>query len=342
MKKINFRNDYCGIAHKDILQALIENENNSYVGYGLDEQSEQAKKLIQKELKNENVDIHFIPGGTLTNKVLISHVLRPYEAVISADSGHINVHETGTIEQSGHKILTAPNNNGKINGSDIISIYNSHTDEHMVKPKMVYISNPTEFGTIYTKEELTEISNICKKLDLYLYMDGARLGCALTSPKNDLVMSDLSNLVDAFYIGGTKNGLLLGEALVVINEELKPFMRHSVKHFGGMYAKGFINGIQFKTLFENNLFYNIAKKQNDLAMILYNKMCLLGIKFLMEQETNQIFPVFKNETVEKLKDYFLFEIWERKEEETVIRFVTNYLLNEDDVNNAIEIIKNLI
>lgn len=339
---INLRNDYCFIAHDEVLKQLINYNEKTFVGYGLDEVSEEAKQLIKKEIKKENVDIHFLPGGTVTNKVLISHLLRPYECVISCDSGHIATHETGTIEQSGHKVLTVPNYEGKIKAKDIKNIFYTHPDEHMVKPKMVYISQPTEFGTLYKKDELIEISSVCKELGLYLYVDGARLATAFTSHLNDITLEEFVNLVDAFYIGGTKNGLVLGEALVIINDDLKKDVRYSIKHFGGMYCKGFVTGIEFKTLFTNNLFFEIGKKQNDMANKLYNELLKIGVEFLFEQETNQIFPIFKNEIIEELRKYIMFELWERKEDKTIIRFVTHYKVTNNDIEETINIIKKLL
>ena len=294
--------------------------------------------LIKNALNNENIDVHFLVGGTSANKTVISHILRPYECVISCDSGHIAVHETGTIEQSGHKVLTAPSVNGKLLSKDIEKLCSLHGDEHMVKPKIVYISQPTELGTIYSKQELTEISTVCKKLGLYLYVDGARLATALTSINNDLTIEEFTNLVDAYYIGGTKNGLLLGEALVVKNEDLKNDIRYSIKHFGGMYSKGFVNGIQFKTMFENGLFYKVGKQENELAELLYNELSKIGVKFLYPQDTNQIFPIFNNEIIEKLRNHIMFEMWERNDNESVIRFVTHAKLTKEEVLKAINII----
>lgn len=339
---INLRNDYCSIAHSDILNELLKCNNKTYVGYGLDEETEIAKELIKKEIGNENADIHFLPGGTVTNKVFISHILKPYEAVISCETGHINVHETGTIEQSGHKVLTVPSVNGKALAEDIEKIIKIHADEHMVKPKIVYISNPTELGTIYNKKELTSISNICKQYGLYLYVDGARLATALTSTNNDMNIKEFSSLVDGYYIGGTKNGLVLGEALVLLNNDFKKDIRYSIKHFGGMYCKGFVTGIQFKTLFSNNLFYNIGVTQNKLAQKLYNGLSDIGVEFLFKQDTNQIFPIFKNECINELKKSLMFEIWEVGKTHTVIRFVTHYNLTEEDIDETISIIKGII
>jgi len=339
---INLRNDYSSIAHKKILEELMQNQTSTFVGYGLDEVSKYAEELILKEVKNENSKVYFLNGGTITNKVFISHVLKPYEAVISVDSGHINVHETGTIEQSGHKILTVTHNNGKINVKDILRIVNTHLDEHMVKPKLVYITNATEYGTIYSKQELIDIYNTCRANDLYLYIDGARLGVALASDKNNITLEDLGKYSDAFYIGGTKNGAILGEALVVNNKNLQKEMRYSIKHFGGMYAKGFVTGFQFKVLFENGLYYEIAKKQNDLAKLLENELTKLGIKFEIESDTNQLFPIFKKEEVDEISKHIMYEMWSDNGDTKTIRFVTHFMLEKEDIFNTIEILKKII
>lgn len=339
---INLRNDYSCIAHPKILTRLTELNDLSFIGYGLDEYSKEAENVIKDIIKNESSEVFFLVGGTITNKVLISHALRPYEAVISADSGHINVHETGTIEQSGHKILTVPNELGKITVSSLEKVLNSHTDEHMVKPKMVYISNSTEFGTVYKYDELKAISDFCKAHNLYLFLDGARLASALASKECDYKIYDIPELVDAFYIGGTKNGLTHGEALVVINDSLKDEFRYSIKHFGGMYAKGFILGIEFITLFEDNLFIKIAEEQNKHAEYLQKELKKLGVQMFLESSTNQIFPIFKKEVVQKLKERILFEIWEERENDTVIRFVTNFKTSKEDIDDVINLVNKLI
>lgn len=339
---INLKNDYSAIAHPKVLSKLVELNELTFVGYGLDEYSKQASDLIKETIQCETADIHFLAGGTITNKVLISHALKPYEAVVSCDSGHINVHETGTIEQSGHKVLTVPSVLGKMQVCDLEKVIKSHTDEHMVKPKMVYISNSTEFGTIYKYKELEELSNFCKEHNLYLFMDGARLGAALASKECDYKIKDLIDLVDAFYIGGTKNGLTHGEALVIINNELKSEFRYSIKHFGGMTAKGFILGIEFLTLFEDNLFIKIAEEENKHAEHLQKELKKLGVEMLMNSSTNQIFPIFKKEVVAALKEEILFETWEEREEDTVIRFVTSFKTTKEDIDNTLDIIEKLI
>lgn len=338
---INLKNDYCGIAHPEIINKINSYSEKTFVGYGLDEISLNADRLIKKCLQYDKCDIHYLLGGTITNKILLAHILKPFEAVICVDSGHINVHETGAIEETGHKVITVPNKNGKITVEEIKKVILSHTDEHMVKPKVVYISNSTEFGTIYKYKEIKEISEYCKKNNLYLYMDGARLGAALTSNINDVKITDLPNLVDAFYIGGTKNGLMFGEALVLINNEIKNNFRYSLKHYGGMYSKGFITGIQFEALFENNLFFMIAEKENEMAQILYNKLTKVGVKFLNAPETNQIFCIFDNNEVEKLKEKVLFEVWEKNSKNTTIRLVTSYMTTLEDIDKMISIVKEI-
>lgn len=336
---INLRNDYCAIAHKEVLDELIRNSKNTFEGYGLDEKTKEAEKIILDLVCSNDSKVYFLSGGTITNKVVIGHILKPYEAVICADNGHINVHETGAIESDGHKVLSTKNKNGKILPSEIERVVVSHCDEHMVKPKIVYISNTTEVGTVYTKKELVDIYEMCKKYGLYLYLDGARLSSALNSNYCDITFSDLGKYTDAFYIGGTKNGLLFGEALVVNNKDLQNEIRYSIKHFGGMMAKGFVNGIQFNALFKNDLFNRIGKSENELAIYLVNKLKDLNIKFLCDCESNQVFPIFKNDIVEKLQKEIEFEIWNRGCEETVIRFVTHFSLSKEDIDSAIEIIK---
>lgn len=336
---INLLNDYNKIAHKNILEALIKYQDQPFVGYGKDDISANAVKLIKKELNNDSVDIHFIVGGTLTNKVAFSSMLKNYEAVICCDSAHINVHETGAIEETGHKLLVTPNKNGKVDPIEVKKIYLKHVDEHMVKPRVVYISNSTEFGTIYNKEELIALSNVCKELGLYLYLDGARLSTALTSKYNDLTMEDICKYTDMFYIGGAKIGLMFGEALVVVNDGLKQDFRYLIKNQGAMLSKGFLCGIQFETLFTNNLFYEIGKKENELAYILTNELTKLGIKLYCDTETNQIFSVISKQLYEYIKTKILFEVWEDLVDEIVIRFVTGFDTTMEDINKALQVIK---
>ncbi len=247
---ISFTNDYSEGAHPKVLELLMKSNLEQNKGYGMDIHCDRAKEYIKKEIRREDVDIHFIPGGTQTNLLVISSFLRPHQCVIAADTGHINVHETGAVEATGHKVLTMPSEDGKLTPSAVRKALESHMDEHMVQPKMVYISDTTELGTVYTKTELTALHEICRDRGLLLFLDGARLASALTCKANDLELWEIARLVDVFYIGGTKNGALLGEALVICREDLKEDFRYMIKQRGAMLAKGFVMGIQFEALFQ--------------------------------------------------------------------------------------------
>ena len=231
------------------------------------------------------------------------------------------------------------NHNGKVWGSDVEELILKHTDEHMVKPKMLYISNPTEYGTIYTLEEIKKLHALCEKYDLYFYIDGARLATALTASTNDIKAQDLAKYVDIFYIGGTKNGLMMGEALVIVNEKLKAEFRYSLKHFGGLFAKGFLCGIQFITLFENNLFFQIGTYQNQLAAQLTEGLKKLNVQFLMPTETNQIFVTLDNDIIKKLQKNIMFAIWEEGKTSSTIRLVVHYNLKPAQIEEVIQILK---
>lgn len=325
----NFKNDYNFICHENILNALIKYQDEVNDVYGLDSHSKNAKDLIKKHLKNENVDIHFIVGGTLVNKTVINHILRPYEAVICADTGHINVHETGAIESTGHKVLTVQNHNGKIRVNEIENCIKMHIDEHMVLPRIVYISESTETGTVYTKEELKELYNYCHMNNLYLFVDGARLGVALAT--NLISLEDLAKYCDVFYIGGAKNGAFLGEAVVIVNDLLKDNFRFSIKQSGGMYSKGFVAGIQFEELFIDDLFINLGKNANECTRYLYDELVKRGFTMQQECVTNQIFPIVSNEVYEKLKKIVSFELWEDLGNTKVIRLVCGFKTKKEEI-----------
>ena len=235
---LNFRNDYSEGAHPTILEAMRQNNLTPVIGYGMDEYCAHAAAMIRERFGCPSADVHFLVGGTQTNLTMIASALRPYEAVICADTGHINVHETGAIESTGHKVLTVPKEDGKLTPADVLSVVRSHPDEHMVKPRMVYISQSTEVGTVYTRHELEALRAVCDRQNLLLYLDGARLASGMTAEDCDLIPADLHRLCDAFYIGGTKNGALFGEALVLVNDALKPDFRYMIKNRGAMLAKG--------------------------------------------------------------------------------------------------------
>ncbi|MFV0343830.1 MAG: threonine aldolase family protein [Anaerocolumna sp.] len=327
-----FVNDYSEGAHPKILELMIKNNFEQNTGYGEDVHTTNAKEYMKKHLKTEEVDIHFIPGGTQTNLLAISSFLKPYQAVIAADTGHINVHETGAIEATGHKVIACHSKDGKLTPSMIQKVLDTHAGEHMVMPKMVYISNTTELGTVYSKEELSDIYDFCQEKDLLLYLDGARLASALTSVNNDLEISDLPELTDAFYIGGTKNGALLGEALVIVREDLRENFRYAIKQRGALMAKGFVTGIQFEGLFENDLYFELGNHANGLANKIATTLNNLKYTFLAQVGTNQLFPIVENKVLEVLEKEFAFsEQLKVNEDYTVIRLVTSWATTVESV-----------
>ncbi len=328
----SFKNDYSEGAHPRILSALQETNLEQVEGYGEDCYSLKAVELLKERIKRTDIDIHFFSGGTQTNLTALSAFLRPHEAVIAANTGHILVHETGAIEATGHKIISVEVKVGKLGPNHIEAAVGCHTDEHMVKPKLVYISNPTEIGSIYKKCELEEISRCCRKNNLLLYVDGARLGSALCSEENDLELSDLGMLADAFYIGGTKNGALMGEALVICRDSLKGDFRFHIKQKGALLAKGRLLGIQFLELFRDNLYFDLAKHANAMAALLRNEISQAGYKFLTHSPSNQIFPILPKKLIEKLQENYSFYVWaEADADNSAVRLVTSWATKEDAV-----------
>lgn len=340
---ISFRNDYSEGACPEIIEALVASNFVQHVGYGEDECCEAAKKAIKEVLEYENCDIHFLVGGTQANLTVISSILRPYEAVIAVDSGHINVHETGSIEATGHKVVIAQGVDGKLSVEGIRKAVKKHEDEHMVKPAMIYISNATEIGTIYHKSELEALRAVCDELGLYLFMDGARLGAALSAQDNDVEFDELCSYCDVFYIGGTKNGAMFGEAVVIVNDELKKNFRYMIKQRGGMLAKGWLLGTQFQVLFEQGLYLSCAKHANDLAQRMQKEMLEMKIPFFIETTTNQIFPILDNKLIEILQETYAFQVWEEIDETmTAMRFVTSWATKEEDVDAFLKDLKSII
>ncbi|HBP64950.1 MAG TPA: threonine aldolase [Desulfosporosinus sp.] len=334
---ISFKNDYSEGAHPRILKALMESNFEQTEGYGEDGYTIKAVELIKRRIGRDDVDIHLLSGGTQTNLIAISAFLRPYEAAIAANTGHILVHETGAIEATGHKIIAIEVEDGKLHAAQIKSVLDLHTDEHMVKPKLVYISNSTEIGTIYLKDELEEISRFCKENNLFLFMDGARLGSALCSEGNELELSDLVTLVDAFYLGGTKNGALLGEALVICRNELKADFRFHMKQKGALLAKGRLLGLQFVELFRDNLYFDLAEHANRMAALLREKITKGGFKFLVDSPTNQLFPILPNRLITELEKKYLFHVWSKADaDHSAIRLVTSWATKEAAVLALIE------
>lgn len=318
----SFRNDYNTIAAPKVLEAIIKFNHEQNIGYGEDYHTANVNSILRKKT-GKSVDSYLLAGGTLTNVIGLCQMMKlPYEAVMCVETGHINVHETGAIEGAGHKIIAMKGENGKALPSEVLETYKKHTDHHMVLPKVLYISNSTEIGTVYTKTELKELRNICDKLDLYLFLDGARLGIALTSEDNDLTLKDIAKYSDMFYIGGTKNGLPYGECLVIVNNDLKKNFKYLIKNKLGMLAKGFFLGVCFEALLENDYFLTLAAHAN---------LCAKKIKEALTQyiyypnNTNQVFVRITKEMSKKLALKYQFELWEElNENEVVVRFVTSY------------------
>lgn len=338
---IRFNCDYAEGAHENVLKLMMETNLEQTPGYGEDHYSEQAREMIRDLCKSQEAEVQFLVGGTQTNLTVITAALRPHQCVIAVDSGHINVHETGAIESCGHKVFALPGKDGKLTAKQIWDAWEDHavneSYEHMVQPKMVYISNPTEIGTIYSKKELEEISKICKECGMYLFLDGARLGYALTSEANDLDLETIAQCCDVFYIGGTKVGALFGEAVVITNDTLKEDFRYIMKQKGAMLAKGRILGIQFIGLLKNDLYFQLGDHANRMAMKLKRAFQDAGYQFLVDSPTNQQFPILPDEILKKLGENYSYSYQERIDEEhSAVRFCTSWATREEDVNQLIE------
>ncbi|MDR3588203.1 MAG: aminotransferase class I/II-fold pyridoxal phosphate-dependent enzyme [Negativicutes bacterium] len=328
----SFKNDYSEGAHPRILKALAETNLEQTEGYGEDCYCLQAAEIIKRRIGRDDIAVHFFSGGTQTNLTALSAFLRPHEAVVAASTGHVLVHETGAIEATGHKIIAAGASDGKLTVGQLTAAVDSHTDEHMVKPRLVYISNSSEVGSIYRKGELEEMSRFCRERDLFLYVDGARLGSALCAEGNDLELADLVKLVDAFYIGGTKNGALLGEALVICRDSLKEDFRFHMKQKGALLAKGRLLGLQFCELFRDDLYFQLAKHANTMAGLLREAISRAGYSFLTDSPSNQIFPILPDRLIDKLQQKFSFYIWEKIDgDSSAVRLVTSWATEEKAV-----------
>ncbi|MCU7392959.1 MULTISPECIES: threonine aldolase family protein [Bacillus] len=343
---IRFDNDYAEGAHGRILKQLVESNEEQTPGYGMDEHCAKARVYIKEACDTKNADVHFLVGGTQTNTTIIASILRPHQGVISAITGHIAVHETGAIEATGHKVLTLPSDDGKIRAEQVKELYDAHwndaTHEHMVQPGLVYISNPTENGTTYSRSELEELSKVCRECGLPLFMDGARLGYGLVSKGNDLSLADIASLCDVFYIGGTKIGALFGEAVVIINDAIKNDIRYIIKQKGGLLAKGRLLGIQFETLFEDGLYYDISRHAVEMAMMIREAFVEKGFSLRYDSKTNQQFPILHKDVITKLSQKYSFAIWEKVDEtHSVVRFCTSWATKKENVEMLIEDIKKL-
>lgn len=342
--KYSFLNDYSEGAHARIIAAITDTNLVQTVGYGTDEFCDRARRLIAAEIKRPDSAVHFFVGGTQTNMTVAAALLRPHQGMISAESGHVNVHEAGAIEATGHKVLAIPTPDGKLTAKAVEVLIRAHYDdptaEHMVQPGMVYVSQPTELGTVYRKQELAELAKVCRKYRIPLYLDGARLGCALTCPGNDLTLTDIAQLTDLFYIGGTKMGALFGEALIINRPELNVDFRSILKQRGGMLAKGRLLGLQFETLFTDGLYYTLAQHANDMAQRLATGILALGYSFAAEAVTNQLFPILPKSVLARLEEDFIFSVqYAVDDTRDVIRLCTSWATAPDMVELFLEKLK---
>lgn len=339
---LSFESDYIQGAHPEILKKLVDTNMEVLTGYGLDKYCESAKVKI-KALCGDNSEVFLLNGGTQTNQIVIDTMLEPYQGVICADTGHINSHEAGAIEFTGHKVLTLKNELGKINPDDLLSyvktFYADENHDHCVFPGMVYISHPTEYGTLYTLSELETISTICKEYSLKLYLDGARLGYGLMSKNTDVTIKDICKLCDAFYIGGTKVGALCGEAVVFTHNNAPIHFFTSIKQHGALLAKGRLLGVQFDTLFTDDLYFKISKHAIDMADLMRDAFKSKGYQLYIETVTNQIFVILNDDDYVKLKKVVSVGFWERlPDNRVVVRFASSWATTEDDVKALINVL----
>ncbi|MBD1424251.1 threonine aldolase family protein [Sphingobacterium arenae] len=340
----SFKNDYAEGAHPHILQKLIETNLVQQSGYGEDAYSIKAKEILKQKIDNPDAIIYFVSGGTQTNLIVISSLLRPHEAVISAKTGHIYANEAGAIEATGHRVITIDSEDGKLKPADIENVLQAYSlRPHVVKPKLVYISNSTEIGTIYTKSELEQLSSFCRSKALYLFLDGARLGHALTAKNNDLTLSDIAAHTDVFYIGGTKNGALLGEAIIFNKPHLAKDFDYMLKQKGALLAKGRLLGVQFLELFRNDLYFSLARHANEMATKIADAMEAQGYPFLTPPCTNQIFPILPKPVIDELmREYDFYEWKVADEQRSAVRIMTSWATDESVVDAFIDRLKGIM
>lgn len=340
---ISFESDYNNGAHPEIIKRLMETNDVRTPGYGADDFCGAAKEKIRKACGREDVTVEFLVGGTQTNSIIISTMLREHEGVLAAATGHINLHEAGAVEYTGHKVTELPQKNGKLSAEDVdrfvTDFYNDDNHEHMTFPGMVYISHPTEYGTLYTKEELTALSKVCRKHEIPLFLDGARLGYGLMSRNTDVTLRDIASLCDVFYIGGTKVGALCGEAVVFTGGCKPKHFVNAIKKRGALLAKGRLLGIQFDTLFTDECYFKIAGHAIELAEQLKSMLTRKGYRFFLESPTNQQFVILENEHMKKLSEQVTFSFWEKYDEDhTVVRFATSWATSQQDIDALEEIL----
>ncbi len=341
-----FHNDYNEVCHPAVLEKILSNKGIQMPGYGEDSNCLRAADMIRKLCGAEEAAVHFLVGGTQSNLVVTTAALRPHQAILGAASAHVFVHETGAIEATGHKVVTLPSSDGKLTANAIraamVAQQQDETKEHNVQLKMVYISQSTELGTTYRLAELEAISAVCKEFDLYLYMDGARLGYALEAYDNDITLKDIARLCDVFYIGGTKVGAMFGEAVVILNPAIAEDFRYIVKQRGAMLAKGWLLGQQFEALFEDGLYFKISRYANALADRLRETLASLGYALYLPGTTNQVFAVLPNALLDKLSEEFTFMLQEKMNEDcSAVRFCTSWATTEESIDALCEALKNL-
>lgn len=341
-----FHNDYSEGCHPKVLERLIVTNLEQTPGYGEDHYCEEASAAIRRLCKNDDLAVHFLVGGTQANLIVIAAALRPHQAALGAVSAHINVHETGAVEATGHKVLSVPSADGKISAAQVRDVVEAHrasgSYEHEAQPKLVYISNPTELGTIYSLSELEALSAACKKYGLFLFMDGARLGYGLAAADNDISLPDIARLCDVFYIGGTKVGALFGEAVVIANPVLKEDFRYLIKQHGGMLAKGRLLGVQFSTLMEDNLYFKLGTHAVRLADRIRETFESMHVPYLVPGTTNQLFPILSDDLLDELGKNFMFTEMERVDEtHRAVRFCTSWASTTENVDALCKELKRL-
>ena len=340
---VSFESDYIAGAHPEVLKALCDTNLETLTGYGLDPYCASAREKIRKACGCPDAEVEFLVGGTQTNEVVISTMLKDYEGVVAAQTGHVSVHEAGAIEYTGHKVLELPEVNGKICCEDLeqyaAGFYADGNHEHMVFPGMVYISHPTEYGTLYTKDELEKIAAVCRRYDMRLFLDGARMGYGLMSRETDVTLSDIAACCDVFYIGGTKVGALCGEAVVFTRGSRPAHFMTSVKKRGALLAKGRLLGVQFDALFTDDLYFRIGRHAIGMAERMKKIFADRGYEFFLESPTNQQFIILENPVMEKLQKDLAFSFWEKKDEDhTVVRFATSWSTTEEDLQLLAEVL----
>lgn len=344
---IRFNSDYTEGCHPAILERLMATNMEQTAGYGEDEYCSLAAEKIKEACNMPEADVHFLVGGTQTNVTVLSSALKHYQGVLTAETGHINEHETGAIEACGHKCLCIRTSDGKLTAAQVEEYTQAHfaneSFEHMVQPKVVYISNPTELGTIYKKAELEELYQVCRKHNLYLFLDGARLGYGLACRENDLTLPDIAQLTDVFYIGGTKVGALFGEAVVITNEALKADFRYNIKQRGGMLAKGRLLGLQFLTLFEENRYIEVSAHASRLAEKLKDELTNMGVCFYIDSPTNQQFPILPDAVLKELEKTYSYAYQVRiNDASSAVRFCTCWATREENVDRLLSDIRRLL